>query len=224
MKAFGAILFTLAAASAATIRSELPDGYDISGQLEVIGPLVDGGENVTFKGTVESVMAQILEANPDFKFDEAKAEEEESSSALSERSLEARAHATHHFCRAGRVGAYGGGEANRDQIPREISYLRSIGSRTCGVNARSCVRVSCSWGAGIWWCNDNNYWYGEKCNDIANLAQIAVYKCERHMKVSCWFGNPHCNECGCRPVDEWVVWGQQFSSANHNVIVTSDRC
>ncbi|KAF4472521.1 hypothetical protein FALBO_574 [Fusarium albosuccineum] len=223
MKTFYTFLLTLAAVSAASIRRELPEGYDLSGELEVIGSYVDGGENVTFKGTAESVIAQIKESYPDFKLDEAE-EVEESDVSLSDRGLERRAHATHHYCRAGRVGAYNGGEANRDQIAKEIGYLRSIGSRTCGVNARSCVRVSCSWGAGIWWCNDNNNWYGEKCNDIANLAQIAVYKCERHMKATCWFGNPNCADCGCRPVDEWVVWGQQFSSANHNVIVTSDRC
>ncbi|KAH6981064.1 hypothetical protein BKA56DRAFT_673506 [Ilyonectria sp. MPI-CAGE-AT-0026] len=222
MKAFLAFLLPLAAATAVNIPRDIPEGYDLTGELEVIGPLVEGGENVTLKGTAESVVAQILDANPDYKFDEA----EEPDSSLAERDLvlESRAQATHHYCRAGKIGAYGGGEASRNQISREITYLRSIGSRTCGVNARSCVRVSCSYGAGIWWCNDNNYWMGELCNDLANLAQIAVYKCERHVKATCWFGNPNCGSCGCKPVDEWVVWGQQFSSANHNVIVTADQC
>ncbi|KAH7305270.1 hypothetical protein B0I35DRAFT_444276 [Stachybotrys elegans] len=220
MKFISAILMPLASVSAALVPRELPDGYDFSGELQVIGPLVDGGENVTLYGTVESVVAQIQSVVPEFKVEE----EEEWNSTISSRDIEIRAHATHHFCRAGKVGAYGGSEAKRNQISREISYLRSIGDRTCGVNARSCVRVSCSNGAGIWWCNDNDYWYGEKCNDLANLAQIAVYKCERHMKADCWLTNPGCGNCGCKPIDEWVVWGQQFSSANHNVIVTADRC
>lgn len=180
-----------------------------------------------------------MEANPSFELDEIEnVEPEETKRDLV---LEARIQAvrlswflhhwpanphlqTHHYCRAGKVGYWNGGEASRDQIAREIGYLRSIGSRTCGVNARSCVRISCSNNGGIWWCNDNNRHVGERCNDLANLAQIAVYKCERHVKATCWFGHPICYDCGCRPIDEWVVWGQQFSNNNHNVIVTVDKC
>ncbi|KAM6529120.1 hypothetical protein FALCPG4_010067 [Fusarium falciforme] len=222
MKACLAILLPLVSGVAVNVLRSIPEGYDLSGELEVIGPLEKGGKNVTLKGTAETVIAQIKEANPDFKLDDI--ENIEPKETKRDLVLEARAHATHHFCRAGKIGYWGRGEANRDQIAREIGYLRSIGSRTCGVNARSCVRISCSNNAGIWWCNDNNYQVGEKCNDLANLAQIAVYKCERHVKATCWSGHPVCYDCGCRPIDDWVVWGQQFSSLNHNVIVTVDKC
>ena len=37
-------------------------------------------------------------------------------------------------------------------ISQGIDYLNGLGR--CGVNPTSCVRLSCSWGAGIYLCND----------------------------------------------------------------------
>ncbi|KAL3489206.1 hypothetical protein BJX62DRAFT_209728 [Aspergillus germanicus] len=94
-------------------------------------------------------------------------------------------------------------------INEGIAYLRGLSGRP-GMRAgpSACGRVSCSWNAAIWWCNDaNEFKLLESYNSIADGAAILSQHCFRD-------GN----------WEPRVVGGQIFHETNWNVIVREDEC
>ncbi|KAH7316949.1 hypothetical protein B0I35DRAFT_451748 [Stachybotrys elegans] len=182
-----------------TLSTSPIEGYEVeeaSWAIEVI----PGKPPAIFNGTVEQVMAQLEADYPDF-----------AASALENINKEAAILANaspapadiltkrdHNIC-------YNFPMASTGRIQEGINYLHGLTGRPwLGPGPRNCQRVSCSWRAAIWWCNDNNYrvehtdWHG-----IANAAQVIV------------------NECARGASD---VSGQRFHNDNINMIVRDGDC
>lgn len=108
-----------------------------------------------------------------------------------------------------------------------IYYLQHVNA-LCNVGKRSCVRISCSYDAGIYLCNDvtlscffcpthadwEQNWYdiAPSCVYIASYAQDLINSCPSRL----WNGK------------RWydAVCGQEFDTDNYNVIVhyADERC
>lgn len=114
---------------------------------------------VKLNGTVEQVQAKLLQLNPNYEVDMADIiakyhkEREEASTAFQARDLNKRDWTIcNNFPDAANVyGGVNGGSG----IQGGIDYLRGVaGSPTNGPGPGNCGRVSCDYGAAIWWCND----------------------------------------------------------------------
>ncbi|KAH8670332.1 hypothetical protein BGZ60DRAFT_563820 [Tricladium varicosporioides] len=90
-----------------------------------------------------------------------------------------------------------------------IPYLQQFHG-LCGVGARSCVRVSCSYDSAIHLCNDNYFDIYPNCAYIASYATDLVDRCG-YFVTRGWF---HVS----------ATCGQEFDTDNYNVIVRGDRC
>ena len=112
-----------------------------------------GGDLRRFSGTVEEVHAQLLELNPNWDTDYPGGNNVDSTAAADDEltSLAKRTDfgGSQYFCR-GRWA-----EADYMRVNEGIRYLRRIGGRpTNGAGPGNCGRVSCSYDAAIYWCND----------------------------------------------------------------------
>lgn len=98
-------------------------------------------------GTVQEVYAQALQMNPDFEPPVSKRNAAAAGSIqLIDRSLNKRNVICGNFA-----------SADKRRILEGIAYLNNLpaGDRpTNGPGPRTCGRVSCSYNAAIWWCND----------------------------------------------------------------------
>ncbi|KAI0196142.1 hypothetical protein EV127DRAFT_466492 [Xylaria flabelliformis] len=93
-------------------------------------------------------------------------------------------------------------------IRQGIAYLHKIhGNCTNGPGPGNCARVSCSYGSGIWFCNDNSHPTSVPCSTFGDRAWDIIEKCYA-------FGN--------FPTDS--VHGQAFDTAGWNVIVAGTDC
>ncbi|EPE27412.1 hypothetical protein GLAREA_04203 [Glarea lozoyensis ATCC 20868] len=90
-------------------------------------------------------------------------------------------------------------------INNGITYLRGKGS--CGVNPRSCARISCSYQAAIFLCNDRNDFIAPSCAYLASYAQDIVNRCQFFSSFK-----------------KWQVAGQEFDTDNYNVVVRAAAC
>ena len=108
----------------------------------------------------------------------------------------------------------GTGVVVTDPIDEGIKYLHGI-SGDCKVDAgpRVCSRVSCSYSAAIWLCNDTKEDLWIPCSKVGDYAQ--------DIRDKCWF-----NASPGAPVWLPVVRGQEFDTENWNVILGSspDHC
>ncbi|KAK8127251.1 hypothetical protein PG984_008359 [Apiospora sp. TS-2023a] len=110
------------------------------GQIEV------GGPEMNFSGTIQEVVAQIKQINPDFPAG--------LNTSLSFKQDDKPNDG--HQVQCG-IGGDAGDHAYVNDIWAGIDYLHGIPGN-CGVNAgprNTCSRVSCSWNSGIWLCSDN---------------------------------------------------------------------
>ncbi|KAI3395804.1 hypothetical protein diail_817, partial [Diaporthe ilicicola] len=73
--------------------------------------------------------------------------------------------------------------ANGTRVEDGIEYLRKVkGSPTNGPGPGACGRVSCSYNAAIWWCNDNDYALTlDNYGKIADGAQDLVDDCSFYL-------------------------------------------
>ncbi|KID98437.1 hypothetical protein MAJ_05620, partial [Metarhizium majus ARSEF 297] len=140
------------------------DALNVIGGVTWTGEVLPG-RNVTFRGTIQEVQAQILAENPDYF-----------SAHENETSIE---HETHlqkrwelkqppdcsygHFMRRiyaiqfiNQLKGYGGGEATCGAPPRR------------GPGLGGCSRVACNWGSQMWLCNDNDYHLDLPCTEVAS--------------------------------------------------------
>ncbi|GAB1205198.1 hypothetical protein APSETT445_003869 [Aspergillus pseudonomiae] len=166
-----------------------------------------GGPKMILNGTVQQVHAQLLEINPNYDDEFAAVLEKRETTVLDKRDD---------------IKCNNWPKARRGDIEAGIKHLRGVsGQPSNGPGPGNCGRVSCSWGAAIWWCNDVSlvasciqalYSHFEQntftkvlpsFNNIADGAQVILNNCQRGgVKLS----------------------GQDFHSDNWNVIVRGDSC
>ncbi|RGP62725.1 hypothetical protein FSPOR_9112 [Fusarium sporotrichioides] len=217
MKAVTSLVLHCAAVTVAA--TALPDGIQLAAApmegYEIVpmqwkGVIKEGEAPISLNGTIESVIAQIKELNPEFEL----VEEEEDAAASS--GLEAR-NPTHIICNVGGNGGY----VDVKAAQRENRYLRSLGTSVCGVGGGpgKCARVSCSYGDAIWLCNDNRHYIQPRCSYLADYVDRIIARCKTRTN------SPPCTVKPCPP--SWsadFVRGQQFDSDNYNVIVGRSNC
>ncbi|KAI7183849.1 hypothetical protein KC363_g8017 [Hortaea werneckii] len=163
--------------------------------MSYIGPAFDGGGDVEVQGTIESVAAQLREINPDWhpgvvgkntpsKTDSAK-----------------RAEISPPLCN----DDLGGQRYARTAIlSNGADYLKGL-SGVLRQPPRSCGRVSCSYDAGVTFCNDGN-------------EAIPVAAAELGRRVDGIVGL--CGDGGTRMFTK----GQVFDTDNWNVIAARSDC
>ncbi len=86
----------------------------------------------------------------------------------------------------------------------------------------NCGRVSCSYDAAIWWCNDVRY---SNCDDIIESFQAHLFRLEtarplNHLGVLLMAHERFSNLC----VIDDTVSGHVFHETDWNVIVRKDDC
>lgn len=116
---------------------------------------------MTARGTIQEAVAEITARHdPDFEAKMLKrADDVAPTSSLAERSvLEARGSVS---CTAQAQWA----EANLDPIYDGIKYLRKVKGQTNIAGNKHCDRVSCSYSASIW-----------LCNDVSAMAQLSFIR------------------------------------------------
>ncbi|KAI1327962.1 hypothetical protein F5Y16DRAFT_398833 [Xylariaceae sp. FL0255] len=211
---FIAFLFSLVTGAAIdalppgiSIRSSLPSNYTIT-PVTWIMPIETGGENHTFYGTVQEVFAQVNDARaqqglPALPDPSANITEPTTRSISGTHSvLDARSYEKT-ICKVGLSGY-----ATIYRINQGIAYLEGVTSQ-CGMGAGpgNCGRISCSYNAAIYWCNDNDHYVEYECSYFAQYAAVVTDACvyTRGGKT------------------EWT-WGQAFDTENFNVMVGYDSC
>ena len=111
-------------------------------------PISPGGPVVTLNGTVQEVYAQLLKINPNYGSQLGPTTD--SSSAYEGNS---ELNSPEYEIKTIVCGAYYPALVAR--IEEGIKHLRSVpGSPGNGPGPKDCGRVSCSWNAAIYWCND----------------------------------------------------------------------
>jgi hypothetical protein len=81
-----------------------------------------------------------------------------------------------------------------------------------------CARISCSYGAAIWLCNDNTYPIWPSCRYLATYAEDILGTCA-DMYLA-----PGSKGWGLFDQRDLRVNGQEFDTDNYNVIVGVDAC
>ncbi|TLD21261.1 hypothetical protein PspLS_09116 [Pyricularia sp. CBS 133598] len=189
------VLFAGAMASSMAADSPVP-GYRIETMQWSIE--VAPGHFEVLNGTIQEVMAQAHEVNPDFEAaPEPEVAEERSISSPSSARLSKRAH---QVCNQFPY-------ANTQRIREGIATLNSLpaGSRpTLPRGPGTCGRVSCSGNSAIYWCNDNfQTWGPGGWEYIARSAQKVFDTCAGHAAS---------------------FSGQGFEDEKWKTIITGDQC
>ncbi|CZR67160.1 uncharacterized protein PAC_17059 [Phialocephala subalpina] len=171
------------------------------GDMEFKGTI--HGVDFQANGTVESIYAQFTKQHPNvvasFNADHLPVGTGQSNGNNS--ALVARNKILPPNCAA--CGAWGWVAAETDTINDGVNYLIHHAG-TCGVGPRSCVRISCSYSAAIYLCNDNYYGIAPSCVYLASYAKDLTNDC------SFW-------DAGAN----WTC-GQEFDTDAYNVIVHYD--
>ncbi|RDL34424.1 uncharacterized protein BP5553_07552 [Venustampulla echinocandica] len=159
-----------------------------------------GGHDVQLNGTVEEIYAQMKVLHPEFDAEHA-IQNGTNASAITPQNVNSK---SNYICKPV-PGHKDWDYANGDRIAEGIRYLKGID--ICDVGPQTCVRISCSWSAGIFLCNDNDHAIFPKCNYIASYAQDLIGK------------------CSVFPVfNGFYTCGQKFDTDRYNVIVRSTSC
>ncbi|KUJ23865.1 uncharacterized protein LY89DRAFT_744404 [Mollisia scopiformis] len=95
---------------------------------------------------------------------------------------------------------------NAATIQDGINYLDNFDG-LCGVPGTTCVRISCSYNAAIYLCNDNAYGITPNCAYMASYATDIINDCVFYDDQ----GNAY-------------VCGQEFDTDGYNIIVREDSC
>ncbi|RMY82986.1 hypothetical protein D0861_07632 [Hortaea werneckii] len=185
--------------------------------MSYIGPAFDGGGDVEVQGTIESVAAQLREINPDWhpgvvgkntpsKTDSAKRAEVSLRSIFpSGASPECLANSFDQISPPLCNDDLGGQRYARTAIlSNGADYLKGL-SGVLRQPPRSCGRVSCSYDAGVTFCNDGN-------------EAIPVAAAELGRRVDGIVGL--CGDGGTRMFTK----GQVFDTDNWNVIAARSDC
>lgn len=129
-----------------------------------------GGELVTLYGTVEEVVAQLRELNPNWDTDFPEVDEPEESANEFEVVLEEDDDDDHTTVKRTDFSGseYGCSGIHHpvvlvERVQQGISYLRRVGGRP-KIGHNVCSRVSCSYRAGIKWCNRVSHSHSSQIN------------------------------------------------------------
>ncbi|KAL2786646.1 hypothetical protein BJX66DRAFT_328447 [Aspergillus keveii] len=176
----------------AAIESLIPgfDLVDVAWDVEIF----PGGPHIVLNGTVQQVYAQLIEINPDFSIDLSDLfdYDDDDAAVVVDDSLR------DYFC----FGRWPG--TSRRRIGEGIRYLRGLpGTPSLPPGPGSCGRVSCSYNAAIFVCNDNTgYPNLNSWNLVADGADYINSRC----------------------IGGGDTAGQVFYHENWNVIVRQDNC
>ncbi|EZF32346.1 hypothetical protein H109_07966 [Trichophyton interdigitale MR816] len=162
-----------------------------TGPLTYIGPVEVNGKDVTLEGTVQEIYSQVkdLTGSTLKPVDIPKDDPKHKLQIRSKVSLNCHPQ---------------GGGATLRTIRDGIKYLNGLKGK-CKAPPRTCTRVSCSWKAGIYLCNDNLHSVSVPCKQIAEYAQDIVNVCVTNPEVS-------------------SLRGQEFDSDNWNVVIKAGHC
>ncbi|KAM0209329.1 hypothetical protein ACHAPA_011110 [Fusarium lateritium] len=214
MKAVTSIILHCAAVTVAA--AALPDGSQVVADplegYEIVpmqwkGSIKEGEAPISLNGTVESIISQIQELNPEFELVE---DNTDASSGIEARNP------SNIICNVGGTGYVDVVAARREQ-----RYLRSLGTSVCGVGGGpgKCARISCSYGDAIWLCNDNGHYIEPRCSYLADYVDRIIASCQSLTK------SPPCVSKPCPPSwSAYFVRGQQFDTDKYNVIVGRSNC
>ncbi|KAH8167122.1 hypothetical protein CIB48_g1107 [Xylaria polymorpha] len=199
MKPLIVTTFLLAATKGLPSREQITnDGSGISHESSITwtGRIDEDGGPVSFMGSgLQHIEEQIREIKPSFSW--SRETEPGSRDSLEEDEGDI-------LCEM----AWNPQFASVFHIRQGITYLRKIhGNCTNGPGPGNCGRVSCSYGSGIWFCNDNPYPMSVPCSTFGDRAWDIIEKCYA-------FGN--------FPTDS--VHGQAFDTARWNIIVAGTDC
>ncbi|KAF4629452.1 hypothetical protein G7Y89_g8697 [Cudoniella acicularis] len=177
-------------------KTSIPDGYEMN-IMQFSGTI--GGIQHTSNGTIKQVFEEFKKRHPEAAAATLAAAKVTTGAKATSKKLETRG--SKYALNCCPVGGWGWTGASQKRILEGISYLRNVNA-LCGVGVRSCVRVSCSWDAAIYLCNDNYNDVAPNCAYIATFAQDLINAC------SFWNGG-------------WgeQVCGQEFDTDSYNVIV-----
>ncbi|KAI0157469.1 hypothetical protein GGR57DRAFT_501085 [Xylariaceae sp. FL1272] len=190
---------------ALSVRNGLPPNHTLS-TISWTLPIVEGGEEYTFNGTIEEVFAQVNDERAkqglgpldDPLSNSTHIEEMGVGNLIQDRSL------TRTECKVGLLGA-----AASEKIQSGIKYLGKLKTKCRnGAGPGNCGRISCSWNSAIYWCNDKsvdseNY----DCSSFAPYAQAIFDECSYRVGL-----------------DLDLVWGQAWDTDNFRVIIGLDHC
>ncbi|PVH69215.1 hypothetical protein DL98DRAFT_626085 [Cadophora sp. DSE1049] len=183
--------------------SGIPKGYSLA-VMHMIGTV--GNTPIDHKGTVQEIFAQLAAEHKDFAMPTAQAASQiEARSKLESRSKYGLG------CIA--VKGQSWDKARKHYIEDGINYLNHV-KAWCHAPANSCVRVSCSWRAAIYLCNDNNHEIDTACNYISTFAQDMVDKCTSYNWRRVFTSGGY---------TRWVTGGQEFDTDRFNVVVRDDK-
>ncbi|KAI0153103.1 hypothetical protein GGR57DRAFT_156232 [Xylariaceae sp. FL1272] len=178
------------------IRRGLPDGYSLADVTWTV-PIVEGGADHTFNGTVQEVFAQINHARAQQGLDPL-----DDPTVNSTERVDIKRSYDKTLCNVGLTAS-----ADEWRIYQGIEYLQGVKGR-CGMTGpRVCGRISCSWDAAIFWCNDNNGYSEYDCSKFADYAQ--------KVNDNCWF---------LPKQGQRQAWGQAFDTEKFNVMCGYDKC
>ncbi|KAK4450293.1 hypothetical protein QBC34DRAFT_379493 [Podospora aff. communis PSN243] len=171
-----------------------------NGPIEWKGVLEDGGEEVYLSGaTFDEIDTKAKAINPSYTiFDHSAAVE------ARDASIEARQNIPVSI----QCGWPPGWTPTWDFLALDagINYLKGLqGSCRNPPGPGFCGRVSCSWGSGIYYCNDNRHEIWVPCRDLGDVAHSIV------------------SRCADRGANGRTL-GQAFHSGNWNVIVAAGDC
>ncbi|KAI6820062.1 hypothetical protein KC340_g13461 [Hortaea werneckii] len=163
--------------------------------MSYIGPAFDGGDDVELQGTIETVAAQLLEINPDWHPGVV------GKNTPSKTDTAKRAEISPPLCN----DDLGGQRYARTRIlSNGADYLKGLNGN-CRQPPRSCGRVSCSYDAGISFCNDGNNDIYVPCAELGRRVDGIVGLC---------------GDGGTRMFTK----GQVFDTDNWNVIAARSDC
>ncbi|WYZ33917.1 hypothetical protein EsH8_I_000193 [Colletotrichum jinshuiense] len=198
-------LFVIVTTSLAIMISALKapiEGYDVFiPEWEV--QATPGGKNLSFHGTVEHVVDELTQVNPQYA----------KSFGIDFGSIEKTSHGplqkradfskTPYICHNFDTGLVSAGWEG-------IDYLRKVpGKPKASAGPASCGQVSCSWNTAIWWCNDDT-----KPKELGSYADIS--------DGARWIWN----RCTDFEFYSYYSSGQAFHADNWNVIIkeSDDPC
>lgn len=141
----GAVHAVPAQDSATNSEIGIPGAFEVPVEWAV--QAFPDGPELTLKGTVQEVHAQLVGMNPNYDADFGLAELDARDDKLVARSDFRN---TRTDC-----GPQVYGKASVDRLNSGIKYLRKLkGQPRNGGGPGACGRVSCSYNTAIWWCND----------------------------------------------------------------------
>ncbi|KAL3443774.1 hypothetical protein BJX65DRAFT_284770 [Aspergillus insuetus] len=159
-------LLILTASGAPAIPESIISADQI-GNLSTYVQAFVGGPEIVLNGTIEEVYAQLIEINPNYDADWEDVSDSKDTELGDFHVMEYTLHCTFHLAVPG------------NYIKEGIKYLRKVkGHPRLGAGPNKCDRVSCSYNAAIYWCNDDNKPRSlPSFNNIADGAQVIFREC-----------------------------------------------